>query len=125
MKDALKILGIVYDEVDKDYTIRENGIAKCYDNLRDAVWHGIFDFCSCGDPDKQLIKMYNLLSAMDEEFSKTLADEDVIYLYLLDSKGMTEHGCSVHFSWLNDKGRALMKVIKATVRTNVNKKETK
>lgn len=123
MNDALKVLGIVYDEEDKDYTIRENGIAKSYDNLRDAVWHGIFDFCSCGDPDKQLIKMYNLLSAMDEEFPEAPADEDVIYLYLLDSKGMTEHGCSVHFSWLNDKGRALMKVIKTTVRIKSNKEE--
>ena len=123
MKDALKKLGIAYDEEDEDYTIRENGVAKYYDNLRDAVWHGIFDFCSCGDPDKQLIKMYNLLSTMDEEFSKAPADEDVIYLYLLDSKGMTEHGCSVHFSWLNDKGRALMKVIKAAVRIKSNKEK--
>lgn len=121
MNDALKTLGIVYDEVDNGYTIRENGIKKYYDNLRDAVWHGIFDFCSCGDPDKQLIKMYNLLSDMDEEFSKAPADEDVIYLYLLDSKGMTEHGCSVHFSWLNDKGRAFMKVIKAVVRMKQSK----
>lgn len=125
MNDALKKLGIVYDDVDKDYTIRENGVANCYDNLRDAVWHGIFGFCSCGDPDKHLIKMYDLLSAMDEESPKAPADEDVIYLYLLYSKGMTEHGRSVHFSWLNDKGRALMKVIKATIRTNVNKEETK
>lgn len=125
MNDALKKLGIVYDEVDKGYTIRENGIEKCYDNLRDAVWHGIFNFCSCGDPDKQLIKMYNLLSAMDEEFSKAPADEDVIYLYLLDSNGMTEHGCSVHFSWLNDKGRSFMKVIKAVVRMKQSKEETK
>lgn len=123
MKDALKKLGIAYDEEDEDYTIRENGVAKCYDNLRDAVWHGIFDFCSCGEPDKQLIKMYNLLSAMDEESPEAPADEDVIYLYLLDSKGMTEHGCSVHFSWLNDKGRALMKVIKAAVRIKSNREK--
>lgn len=123
MTDALKKLGISYDEVDEEYTIRENGVAKCYDNLRDAIWHGIFDFCSCGDPDKQLIKMYNLLSAMDEESPNAPADEDVIFLYLLDAKGMTEHGCSVHFSWLNDKGRALMKVIKAAVRTYYNKEE--
>ena len=123
MNDALKKLGIVYDEVSKVYTVRDNGVARCYDNLRDSVWNGIFGFCSCGDPDKRLIKMYNLLSAMDEEFPKAPADEDVIYLYLLDSKGMTEHGCSVHFSWINDKGRELMKVIKAAVRTNVSKEE--
>ena len=125
MKEALKKLGIVYDDMDKTYTIKKDGMEIGYESLRDAIWVGIFDFCNCGDPDKHLIKMYDLLSAMDEESPKAPADEDVIYLYHLDSKGMTEHGCSVRFSWLNDKGRALMKVIKAAVRTNYNKEETK
>lgn len=62
---------------------------------------------------------------MDEDSLEAPADEDVIYLYILDSKGMTEHGCSVHFSWINEKGRALMKVIKAVVRSRLNKEETK
>lgn len=120
MKEALKKLGIVYDDVDKTYTIKANGVETDYESLKDAVWVGIFSFCGCGDPDKHLVKMYDLLSAMDEESPKAPTDEDVIYLYLLDSKGMTEHGCSVHFSWLNDKGRALMKVIKAAVRIKSN-----
>lgn len=123
MKDALKELNIVYDEVDKVYTITENNVDTSYDCLKDAVWNGIFGFCTCGDLDAQLIKMYNLLSSMDDEFPNEPAPEDVIYLYLLDSKRMTEHGCSVHFSWLNERGRALMKVIKAVVRTRFNKEK--
>lgn len=125
MKDALNKLNIVYNEADKVYTVKENYAETSYDCLLDAVWNGIFGFCNCGDNSTQLIKMYNLLSAMDEDSLEAPVDEDVIYLYILDSKGMTEHGCSVHFSWINEKGRALMKVIKAVIRSRLNKEKTK
>lgn len=123
MTDALKKLGIVYDEVDETYTIRVDGVETCYDSLFEAVWNGIFGFCCCGEPTTQLIKMYNLLSVMDEEIPAEPKEEDIIYLYLLDSKRMTEHGCSIQFSWLNDRGRALMKIIKVIVRTVMDKNE--
>lgn len=123
MTDALKKLGVLYDQVDDTYTIRVNGVTTCYDSLFEAVWSGIFGFCGCGEPTTQLIKMYNLLSAMDEELPVEPKEEDIIYLYLLDSKRMIEHGCSIHFSWINDRGRALMKIIKVIVRTEMNKNE--
>lgn len=123
MTDALNKLGIVYDEVDETYTIRVDGVEISYYILFEAVWNGIFGFCCCGDPATQLIKIYNLLSAMDEELPVKPKEEDIIYLYLLDSKRMTEHGCSIHFSWINNRGRALMKIIKVIVRTEKNKNE--
>lgn len=106
---VLQLVFITMDEIDKDvlqdiginvigdgYT-DEDGCWYDFDELWEAIWCGVFGFCSCGDTGEQfdrLLEVLRLINNMDkkrEERMLTLAKlkerQDLhIYLYILDEK---------------------------------------
>lgn len=131
---VLQLVFITMDEIDKDvlqdiginvigdgYT-DEDGCWYDFDELWEAIWCGVFGFCSCGDTGEQfdrLLEVLRLINNMDkkrEERMLTLAKlkerQDLhIYLYILDKKDFTDHGGSVLVSWLTKKGESLLNIL--------------
>ena len=89
-----------------------------YCDLDGAIWCGIFNFCGCGDRGYELERIYKTLKILNRE--DRLDREEIypvengyqIYLYLLDKFEFTEHGYSIYGSWLTEKGKALMYVLR-------------
>lgn len=83
----------------------------------------ILDFCCCGRPEDSLLFMRDVLAHIDGRNRKTwdewnadgaklFATDGAMYFtfYVLDKKGLTEHGGSVP-GWLTPKGREIMEDI--------------
>lgn len=104
--EAIKTLG---GEVDEwwSYFVDNRGIE--YDNLEDYIWCGLFGFCGCGDPMRELEKIKEALSCAKNHLY--LPDELQIYGYLLDRGEFTEHGTSIYGAWLTPKGEALLTLL--------------
>lgn len=76
-------------------------------------------FCGCGDPDAAMVFVRNTLKLIGERkewgegVEKEIPNEGAYYfvLYMLDHKGLTEHGGSVGGSWLSSKGDEVLKDI--------------
>lgn len=113
MNEHLEKLGIFYDAEAQSWFVAKQDHTTYHDDLEDAVWNGIFGFCPCGEPPKELERMYCIMENIGKgaEERQLPSDEDMIYLYVLDSAGMTGHGSTVRGSWLNDEGRHLMEVL--------------
>lgn len=94
-----------------------------FDSLDDVLAMGILGFCGCGRPDDALRLIINImktrafpdkdLTVLDFRDTAALVRDNAevaayIIFYLLDEKGLTEHGSSVP-GWLTAKGEAFVK----------------
>lgn len=102
-EEALNLLGGTTDEYWSEFYDHRG---TYYGDLEAYVWAGLFDFCCCGDPRRELDKIKEALSHAKSHSS--LPDELQIYGYLIDSLGFTEHGSSIYSAWLTPKGEALL-----------------
>lgn len=100
---------------DSEYPyLDENGVS--HRSKKSYLQTEIFRFCGCGDPDSAMLFVRDMLKLLEErkgwseEIKKELPTDGVYYfvLYMLDDKGLTEHGSSVGGSWLTDKGKEVL-----------------
>lgn len=114
-KEQLDVLGLRTDEYLSEFYDKENCYYTC---LKDALWCGIFGFCTCGNPDYEIERIIHVLEILknrtDEAYAELCEESNgyQIYLYLLDERGFTEHGFSIYGSWLTPKGEALYVALK-------------
>lgn len=108
MKDALKRLGI--SENDYGY-VDSQGFY--YNFLENAIWGGVFDFCCCGDVSKGLKAIKECLEAVESKEAKDESDfRFYVLFYVLDKLELTEHGFSIYGSWLSEKGKDVLTVLR-------------
>ena len=109
-EEQIAALGLRTDDCWSEFYDNQGCWHEC---MKDAIWCGIFGFCSCGNPDYEIERVEHVLEMLKnrtDEVQSELCDESngyQIYLYLLDEKGFTEHGTSIYGSWLTEKGDAL------------------
>lgn len=111
MKEALKRLGITEDGF--GYT---DSRGLYWETLEEAIWGGVLGFCCCGEPERGMKRLRNILETVELLFDadSTPADyeDDTLYhFYVLDKMELTQHGCSVYYSWLSEKGKDILKVL--------------
>lgn len=79
-------------------------------------------FCGCGDPEGALEFLRDTLNLLNKEFDercngikKRFPDSPMSwsYLYMLDDKGLTEHGSNIRGCWLTDKGKGILAALNA------------
>lgn len=103
MTETLKKFGLT--ESGFGFTDKQN----CYwDSLESALWGGVLGFCCCGEPDKGLKIIRDVLIAMEQ---KQFKDEYLFHYYVLNKIGLAEHGCSIYGSWLTDAGDSFLKIL--------------
>lgn len=102
-EEALNLLGGTTDEYWSEFYDTQR---TYYSTLEEYVWAGLFGFCCCGDPQRELDKIKEALSCTDKR--QPLPDELQIYGYILDNREYTEHGSSIYSAWLTPKGEALL-----------------
>lgn len=103
MQDILKKFGLTEDGIG---FIDKQG---CYwGSLESALWGGVLGFCCCGEPDKGLKIIRDVLKAMEQNQFK---NEYLFHYYVLNKIGLAEHGCLVYHSWLSEAGEELLKVL--------------
>lgn len=108
MKDALKRLGI--SENDDGYVDSQG---YCYRFLEDTIWGGVFGFCCCGDVSKGLKAIKECLEAVESKEAKDVNDfRFYVLFYVLDKLELTHHGFSVCGSWLSEKGKDVLTVLR-------------
>lgn len=107
---------------------KENGLyvdeeGLCYDDAQEFIQTAILGFCGCGDPAASQTYLRDVLQFIREVHENEEENWDVPWkrldgffhsvgerytvFYLLDDKGLTEHGSSVP-GWLTPKGRELL-----------------
>lgn len=100
--------------------------------LKDEIFTN-FGFCGCGDPESALQFLLEILQLIKdradaanntEKYNKLYEDIEEklhfkstpglfwLFLYMLDQKGLTEHGGTVRGCWLTDEGEKLLASIK-------------
>lgn len=118
---------IIGDEEDEEVVkiwgkLNDIGISPLiYGSIINARWYEELKFCGCGIPEEVQDYIHDILAAMAErsdsgwEINKVNAVlgniemATAFVLYTLDAMGLTEHGGSIFGSWLDPKGRALLK----------------
>lgn len=89
-----------------------------YDDAADYLWVGVLGGCGCGSADLLADKAVAVLKNFELEPtdpSRFYVGENVtneLLAHWLDSKGLLEHGGSVSGSWLTDKGKEVLQLIK-------------
>lgn len=88
--------------------------------FEDTVFDDI-GICGCGDPDsvldmleEYLEKKSDYMSFKDQiAFAEKYHEELMLFMmYIMDNKGFTDHGSSVYGSWLTDKGKHFLELLK-------------
>lgn len=81
-----------------------------------------FGFCSCGSPWVVMDKIFEILDNVDEDgFIKySTADENAIYMYLLDKYGYVEHYTSIYASKPTQKGKDFVEKCKKAAEKGKN-----
>lgn len=105
-EEALNLLGGTTDEYWSEFYDTQR---TYYRTLEEYVWAGLFGFCCCGNPRRELDKISEALSYAKSPSS--LPDELQIYGYLIDRLGFTEHGSSIYSAWLTPQGEALLTLL--------------
>ena len=115
--DSFKISG------DGSFTDTEG---RYWDNKEDYLGH-LLGFCGCGCPDDALRFVGDVLELIGDRFEKESFVDDsakmfcdntgleYLVYYLLDNRGLIEHGGSVP-GWLTDYGKDFLKEIKAVIK---------
>ena len=97
-----------------------------YASMEDVVWHGLFGFCTCGNPDVHLETLLNTIQKIEAfhhtDISQEFTGEEELWLYLLDKHGFTSHGCSVRCPWMNEDGEHLKCVLEVWKKNRKEKK---
>ena len=92
---------------------------KTLDDLHMWVFTDL-GFCGCGDPEGSLDFLRDSLNDINKESDerwnamKARFPEGPMswtYLYMLDDKGLTEHGSNIRGCWLTDKGKAILELL--------------
>ncbi len=100
---------------DFDFTyLDENEIS--HPSKKSYLQTEILGFCGCGNPDSAMVFVRDILRLLEErkgfgeEIKKELPSDGIYYfvLYMLDNKGLTDHGGSIGGSWLSDKGKEVL-----------------
>ena len=101
-------------EILKKFGLTESGTGfidkqECYwDSLESALWGGVLGFCCCGEPDKGLRIIRDVLKTIEE---KQFKNEYLFHYYVLNKIGLAEHGCLIYSSWLTDAGDSFLKIL--------------
>ena len=72
----------------------------------------LFDFCHCGNPRFLVLQLRDYLryySQKDRDKLEWCKDEWLWVAYLCDKEGLTNHGSSIGYVWLTDKGLEWLK----------------
>lgn len=96
-----------------------------YEGASGYLWIGVLGGCGCGSADQlaekavAVLKNFELKPMDPNRFnvSEDIANE--LLAHWLDNKGLLEHGGSVGGSWLTDKGKEVLKLIKDYEEENV------
>jgi hypothetical protein len=106
------------------------GYESC-ETLADAInsYYGI-NFCGCGDREAAFDIIYKVLDYCRKWTNEGIyidwlvknvfnGNEGAAYfvLYSLDKIGLTEHGSSIHGSWLTEKGQCLISDLEVLLNT--------
>lgn len=110
-------------ENEEDFFIN-NDDDLCYQLFINFVIEQVFKWCGCSSPDEaydQIHKILKLLKIRNdieyEEYKEKLNEitgnygNAMIIFYVLDEKGLTEHGGGVGGSWLYCKGEELFELM--------------
>jgi hypothetical protein len=89
-----------------------------YDSPEEYLWVGIMGGCGCGSSDEIAELAHEILGHFGKPFDERKLKiydkiEYEIIAHWLDSKELIEHGSSVGGSWLTDKGKELLEVLKS------------
>jgi hypothetical protein len=101
-------------EILKKFGLTEDGTGfidkqkRYWNSLESALWGGVLGFCCCGEPDKGLRIIRDVLKAMEE---KQFKNEYLFHYYVLNKIGLAEHGCCIYSSWLTDAGDSFFKIL--------------
>jgi len=112
-----------------NYTKLDNGYEyedMHYDGLQDLIQNGILKFCNCGNPHLNLLYIlggFELIYEKGNERYNEKYQERVVkhfgsleaalfFYYWTETLELTEHGGSVYGSWLDDKGEALLEMLR-------------
>ena len=75
---------------------------------REFLLESVLGWCGCGRPDDALLFVRDALWRIDGHIPLELDTGPAYFVYyVLDEKGLTEHGVGVP-GWLTDKGRKLL-----------------
>jgi|GEM_PF-3495685 len=115
----------------KDGELADPDGCYCKDEL-ELVHGGLLKFCGCGAPEDAMRFLRDMLAhiaddrreamGFDAWYKEWTAKESAIYgppaarwlfLYLLDTAGLAEHGSSVNSCWLTDKGKHILELLRA------------
>ena len=132
-------LGMSYYDIKQAYEHDENpDMEDILSYFRRVFYYDVLVFCGCGNPSKALdFVLYFLNCFVDEQWKGTIlldrfnlkeclkglkgfGDESDIpcsvefMLHYLDKLGLSDHGSSVHGSWLTDAGIMWREVLRRT-----------
>lgn len=91
-----------------------------YDSPEMYFWTGVLGGCGCGTSDELAEMAYKLLEHFgtpheERTFQFYKDDDHLAYeaiAHWIDHKELIEHGSSVYGSWLSEKGKELLAVLK-------------
>lgn len=78
------------------------------------------NFCGCGAPEWLTYYLYKYLDRIDRSKENEDIDQNsyrykydlILYAYICDSAGWTDHGGSINYCWLTDNGKELLKKLR-------------
>ncbi len=95
------------------------------EEIVETLWSGL---CGCGISENAVKLMFDVLTLLDTRPREGNADDHVAalesllgseeggvfwwYLYFLDNLDLIEHGSGIRFSWLTEKGDAVLAYLK-------------
>lgn len=108
----------IYKQEDGSYIIND-----CYYKDAEEVLGDIIHSCGCGSPSTAIKYVADILQTIqDKDYKEVEAffkseGEFYFVLYNLDHLRFTEHGTSIGFSWLTDKGKKFLEDAKEYLST--------
>lgn len=92
----------------------DRGLASGAKMLPDSIRVIAETFCGCGSPEVAWLWIMDYLDACDRQADsrKPTNGPEMIACYLLSHLKMTEHGTSINWCWLTDRGREALKFLK-------------
>jgi len=90
-----------------------------YQDKEAYIQVGIFDFCGCDSPLKNLIYIRDMLLKVKNKKIEYMNDRSyVFFLYWANKEGLLEHGWGIDDSCLTERGKEFLKDIEIIIKEN-------
>lgn len=94
-----------------DEWIDDNGTS--WENKKGYLQIEILGLCGCGNPDAVMEYMFEMFNKINNHHDFDYKDlPSMFFLYWANDKDFAEHGSTVRYSWLTEKGKEVLSDIK-------------